>query len=344
MSRIRVVSVFLTFTLLTGCGSDHQSAKKPAVRLAVTRGGLLYIPVYLARSLGYYDQEGLDVSLQEMAGTPKSMQSLLGGSSDVGSGGFMSVVMMNAERRSVQAFFVLFRYSAFIGLVSPNTQKSITRIEDLDGTTVGVSSPGSDGQMLLNFICLSRGVNPAHVKVVGVGAGMSAAMALEHGTVDAGLDSGMNVSLIRKRHPNTAILFDLRSRAGLQKYLGVEDLAQSVLYAKADWIRDHPDTVRRIVRATFKASEWARSHSPAEVRDRLPSSLLSGDSEVDLDAIGSMIPLLSPDGMFSPEQLEAARKILAVTNESIRTGQAADLSQSYTNQFISRTVGEAPRQ
>jgi NitT/TauT family transport system substrate-binding protein len=343
MNRSGAASVFLTFTLLAGCGSDHGSDKKPAVRLAVTRGALLFMPVYLAQSLRYYDQEGLDVYLQEMAGAPKSMQSLLGGSSDVGSGGFMSVVMMNAERRPVQAFFVLFRYSAFIGIVSPKAHKSITRIEDLDGTTVGVSSPGSDQQMLLNFICFSHGVNPAHVKVVAVGAGMSAAMALEHGTVDAGVDSGTTVSLIRKRHPNTAILFDLRSREGLQKYLGVEDLAHSVLYAKADWIREHPDLAGRIVRATFRGSEWARTHSPAEIRDHLPASMLTGDPEIDLDAIASMTPLLSPDGMFSPEHLEAARKILAVSNELIRSGQAADLSHSYTNQFINRTAEEAPR-
>jgi hypothetical protein len=138
---------------------------------------------------------------------------------------------------------------------------------------------------------------------------------------------------MRKRHPNTAILFDLRSREGLQKYLSVSDLAHSVLYAKAEWIRERPDVVHRIVRATSRASEWARTHSRAEIRDHLPASMLTGDSEVDLDAIGSMILLLSPDGAFRPEHLKAARDILAVSNESVRAGQA-DLSGSYTNEFV----------
>jgi NitT/TauT family transport system substrate-binding protein len=344
MSRIRAASVFVIFTLLASCGSDHGSAKKPAVRLAITRGSILYFSVYLAQSLGYYDQEGVAVSFQETTGAPKSMQSLLGGTADVVCGGFMAVVMMNAERRPIQAFDVLTRYSAFVGLVSPAAHKSISRIEDLDGATVGVSSPGSDQQMLLNFICARHGVNLTHVNAVAVGAGASAAKALERGTVDAAVESGTVVSLLKRRYPSTAILFDLRSREGLQKYLGVEDLAHSVLYAKADWIRAHSDAVRGMVRATFKASDWARAHSTTEIRHHLPASLLTGDSEIDVDAIESIMPLLSPDGMFSPEQLEAARKVLAVSNESIRTGQAADLSQSYTNQFINRTAGEAPRQ
>jgi len=319
--------------LLAGCGGHRGPAEKPTVRLAVTRGSFLFIPVYLAQSLGYYDQEGIAVSLQEMSGAPKSMQSLLGGSSDVGSGGFMSVVMMNAEHRPVQAFCVLFRYSAFVGLVSPAARKSISRIEDLDDATVGVSSPGSDQQMLLNFICARHGVNPAHVKTAAVGAGMSSAMALERGLVDAGVEAGMVVSLLRKRHPRTAILFDLRSREGIKKYLGVEDLVHSVLYATAGWIQEHRDAAGRMVRATLKASEWARTHPPAAIREHLPASLFSGDSEIDLDAIASMIPLLSPDGRFRPEHLQAARDIIAVSNRSITTGQA-NLSGSFTNEFV----------
>jgi NitT/TauT family transport system substrate-binding protein len=153
MSHVRAGSVLLIVALLPACTGHRGAAEKPSVHVAVTRGSLLFMPVYLAERLGYYEQEGIAVSLQEMSGAPKSMQSLLGGSSDVASGGFMSVVMMNAERRPVQSFYVMFRYSAFVGLVSPSAHKSITRIEDLDGATVGVSSPGSDQQVLMEFLC-----------------------------------------------------------------------------------------------------------------------------------------------------------------------------------------------
>jgi NitT/TauT family transport system substrate-binding protein len=328
--------VFLAVALLAGCG-DHRSAEKPTIRFATTRGALLDFPVYLAQSLGYYDQEGIAVSLQEFSGAPKSMQSLLGGTTDIVCGGFTAVVMMNAQGRAVQAFDVLLRYSAFVGLVSPAAKKPIARIGDLDGATVGVSSPGSDQQLILNFICARNHINPSHVKVVGVGAGASSAMALERGTIDAGVDAGMVVSVIKKRHPGTAILFDLRSAQGVQKYLGFNDLAHVVLYAKTDWIREHPDSLKGIVRATSRASEWARSHSPGQIREHLPASLLNGDSEVDLDAIGSLTPLLSPDGAFRPEHLEAARKIIAASNESMKIGQA-DLSGAYTNKFVHMSV------
>src|SRR4051812_21053229 len=185
----------LACTLIWGCGGGHRGfPEKPSIRLATTRGSLVYMPVYLAKALGYYELEGVDVSLQEMSGAPKSMQSLLGGTSDIVSGGFTSVVMMNAEHRPVQAFFVLIRYCAFVGLVSPAAKKSITRIGQLDGATAGVSSPGSDQHMILNFLCARQGVNPGTLKVVSVGAGMSEAMALERGTVDIGVGVGTAVS------------------------------------------------------------------------------------------------------------------------------------------------------
>src|SRR4051812_16845164 len=117
--RSGFVSVFLICGLLAGCRSDGEFAEKPAIRLATTGGSLLYMPVYLAKALGFYEQEGVSVVIDEFASAPRSMQSLVGGSSDVAAGGFMSVVSMNAERRPVQAFLLLVRYPAMAALVSP---------------------------------------------------------------------------------------------------------------------------------------------------------------------------------------------------------------------------------
>jgi NitT/TauT family transport system substrate-binding protein len=133
------------------------------------------------------------------------------------------------------------------------------------------------------------------------------------------------------------ILFDLCSREGVQKYLGVEDLASSVLYAKADWISANRESVARIVRATNRASDWARSHSTGEIRGFLPASTRTDDAAVDADAIGSMVATMSPDGRFRPEHLDVAREILTVSDPSLRI-RTADVSHSYTNEFFKSEV------
>jgi len=118
---------------------------------------------------------------------------------------------------------------------------------------------------------------------------------------------------------------------------GREDLASSVLYAKLDWISAHRESVARMVRATSRASEWARNHSASEIRELLPASIRTDDAAVDTDAIGSMVAMMSPDGKFRPEHLDAAREILTVSDPSLRI-RTADVSHSYTNEFLKLEV------
>src|SRR3982751_5655742 len=80
MGRIPRLPLAVLFTILCGCGAGQPKAGKTTVRLATTRGSLMFFPVHVAKSLGYYDEEGVDLMIDETASAPKSMQSLLGGS------------------------------------------------------------------------------------------------------------------------------------------------------------------------------------------------------------------------------------------------------------------------
>jgi NitT/TauT family transport system substrate-binding protein len=327
------LTLILLFATLCGCGGWQTRAGKMTVNLATTRGSLLFFPVHLAKSLGYYQQEGIDLAIEEVASAPKSMQALLGGSTDIVAGGFMSVVSMHAEGRPVQAFLLLVRDPGYVALVSPRASRPVRQIEDLRGATIGVSSSGSDQHQILNYIMSRHGLRAEDAKVVAVGAGMSHTMALERGTIDIGMAYGTTVSQVQKRQPNISILFDLRSPEDRRKHLGVGEIAHSVLFTKADWIQKHPDTVTRIARATLRAVNWSFSHTPEEVRTRLPESMRTDDAAVDTDAIKSVAATLAPDGAFRPEHIESTLAILSISNPRIRES-ASKLAGAYTNQFL----------
>jgi len=275
----------------------------------------------------------VDLIIDETASAPKSMQALLGGSADVVAGGFMSILRMRAEDRPIQAFLLLVRDPGYVALVSPRATRRITQVEGLRGATVGVSSPGSDQHQILNYILSRHGLKPDDVRAVSVGAGMSAAMALEQGTIDVGMAYGATVSQVRKRHPNIVTLFDLGSLEDRRKLLGVGEVAHSVLFANSDWIRKYPDVVSRITRATLGAVKWSSAHTPEEIRARLPDSMRTDDPAVDADAIRSVTATLAPDGLFKPEHIESTCQILSVSDERF-SGSASRFSSAYTNQFV----------
>jgi NitT/TauT family transport system substrate-binding protein len=148
-----------------------------------------------------------------------------------------------------------------------------------------------------------------------------------------GIAYGTTVSLIQKRHPGVRVLFDLRSAEDRNKFLGFDEIAHSVLITRGDWIRDNAEIAGKLARATVRASEWARTHSPEEIRARLPESLRTEQADVDADAIRWTVQMLSPDGRFRPEHLDAALRILSASGP----GEAGRVEPSsvYTNEFVS---------
>src|SRR3954464_10418626 len=101
--------------LMAGCRSRQRTL--PEVRIAVGgRAALDFIPVYLASSLGFYRQEDVAVTIQDLASGPKALQSLLGGSSDMVVSMYEGALQMGLEGKSVQAIAILERWPPF-GLV-----------------------------------------------------------------------------------------------------------------------------------------------------------------------------------------------------------------------------------
>ena len=130
---------FVSFVLIQNAACARPPASGARVRIAV--GGLnqlIYLPTTLARELGFYREEGLDVELQDHAGGSKALQAMVGGSADVVSGFYDHTIQMAAEGREFVAFVTILRYPGLVLVTSPRT--SVTKIEDLKGKVAGVTT------------------------------------------------------------------------------------------------------------------------------------------------------------------------------------------------------------
>ena len=65
---------------LTGCGKKDDNL----IRLNEVTHSIFYAPLYLAMSLGYFEDEGLTVELTNGGGADKSMAAVLSGDADIG--------------------------------------------------------------------------------------------------------------------------------------------------------------------------------------------------------------------------------------------------------------------
>ena len=58
---------------------------------------MYYLPLTLAERLGYFKEQGLDVTITDFGGGAKSLQSLIGGSADVVTGAYEHTIRMQVE-------------------------------------------------------------------------------------------------------------------------------------------------------------------------------------------------------------------------------------------------------
>jgi sulfonate transport system substrate-binding protein len=325
------VLISVVIPLLEGCARRSETSGTK-IRIAV--GGqnqLIYLPVTLARELGFYRDEGLEVELQDHAGGAKALEAMIGGSADVVSGFYDHTIQMAAEGRPLVAFVTMLRFPGLVLAASPNSP--VYRVDDLKGRVAGVTSPGSSSHMLLTFLLQQHGVAPESVSVTGIGAAATAIAAVERGKVDAGMMTDPAFTIVQRRAPGVRVLADLRHEDGVREAFGTRTYPASVLYATEQWVRSRPQIAGHLAHAIRRTLEWLHSHTPEEIADRTPADFRGEDPALYADALKNTMTMFSPDGVMEAEGAEAVHKLLARSMDKVRTA-TIDLSKTYTNEFV----------
>jgi NitT/TauT family transport system substrate-binding protein len=138
---------------------------------------------------------------------------------------------------------------------------------------------------------------------------------------------------LKARQPDLIVLADTRSPEGLRQWVGSGSLAGFGLVARPEWLLPNPDTAHRLARAVTKSMRWMREHAPAEIRQHMPEQHRLQDVAADLEAIRDAVVMLTPNGRFEHEGIEASRNLLAVSAGESKLAPI-DLSKTYTNDFV----------
>jgi NitT/TauT family transport system substrate-binding protein len=264
----------------------------------------------------------------------KALEALLGGSVNAASATFEAVINAAARGRDLQAFVTVGISPAAALVVSPVTRRKISRIEDLKGAVVGVTSPGSPTQMLLNYLLAKHGIAPERVSVVGLGSSDARLAALERGTVDAAMVSDPAFTMLLQPQPDGTVLAKMYTPQDLLAVFGTEAYTGVVLFAPPKWLGEHPHAARGLARAIRRSLAWIHVHTPEQIQAQVPKSLQIEDAAVYIESIRRMLPAWSPDGEISREGVEAVWKMLSATDPDLRDVKL-DLTKTYTNEFVS---------
>lgn len=330
-SLLRHLATALALSLALPAGAAPEDR---SVTIAVGGQGVFYyLPLAVAQQRGYFRDAGLEVGIADFPGGAKSLQAVVGGSADYAAGAFEHVLNMQARGQGLEAVVLMARYPGMVLALPAGQGAQYHSAADLKGRKVGVTAPGSSTHMFLNHVLGQAGLAASDVAVIGVGAGASAVAAMRRGDIDALVHLDPVIHQLETAKAIDIVL-DTRSAAGAQAVYGGTYLA-SCLYAKADFIADHPATTQAIVSAIVRALRWIAQATPGDIADSVPAAFHGGDRAGYVAALTTNLPILSPDGRFDDD---GARRVLTALRgfEPFMREADIDLARAMTNRYVDR--------
>ena len=322
--------------VLSACASNGGgSTTGGKVHLNIMVGGLskqIYLPNMLTKQLGYFDAQGLDVTLIDEASGQSSEDQVLAGQVDAGSGSYNHTIELQAAGKKMECVVQLDVAPGEAEVVSTKKAGSITTPADLAGKNLGVTELGSGTQVLTQAILHKAGQNPNDAHYVPVGAGDTFIAAMQQGRIDAGMTTEPTISRLVSSGAGK-VLVDLRSPQSTQQALG-GNYPFICVFMQNDYVNSHQAVVQKLVNAYVATLKWISTHTAAEIAAKMPADYYAGDKNLYITALQNQKAIYSPDGLMPSDGPQTVLGIEQQIN-AVKAGQQIDLSQTFTNSFAS---------
>ncbi len=209
--------------------------------------------VYIAQALGYFQEEGLRVTVVHLGGSGDALKFVTLGRGEFAVGPPDGLILSAQSGNPLKSVCTFFYSYAFELLVLADS--SVKSVKDLMGKKIGVTSPGSGAIPYVHAVFRELGLPSSNVQFMYVGTQMSAFLALTRKEVDALASTG-----------NTTALFGIegvpvrRLETAFSK-----KLEGGVIAVRSETIASSPVVVVGVLRALAKAEHYYLSNPRAGV-------------------------------------------------------------------------------
>ncbi len=336
---IRAATALITVTAAASI-AVAQPVEKRDITIAVSGppAQLYFLPVVLAKQLGYFDGAGVNVELQHFNAGSKALESMIGGSADIVAGAYENTIRMQARGIRLESIVLFGRYPENVLGIAKWAAPAYRGPADLKGKTIGITGPGAATQTFLNLILANAGLQPSDVVPVTVGAGAVAVAAMRRSNelfAISNLDLAISELALAG---DIVIAFDSRTEDGTRTVYG-GDYASGSLYTTAVFVQKNPRSARAVANAMVRTLKWLKGATPEEITARLPPDFYQANPAVYGEALKNNLPSFSPDGLMPPgapaNVLRAMTKFdpdIAKANPNVRA--------TWTNEFVERAQGK----
>ena len=288
----KVVSVFLVIamaiTTLLGCTSEKQDVKSTStesvtdtkltkVILNEVAHSIFYAPMYVSIEEGYFEEEGIELTVQTGFGADKTMTAVLSGSADIGfMGSEASIYTYNEGANDYVVNFAQLTQRAGNFLVAREEMPDFTW-EELKGKDVLGGRKGGMPEMVFEYILKQNGIDPS--KDLNINQSIdfgSTAAAFSEGQADFTIEFEPGATNLEKEGKGFVVA-SLGTDSGYVPY--------TAFSAKQSYIDEHPDIIQGFTNALQKGMDYVQTHTPEEIASIIAPQF----KETDQDTITTIV-------------------------------------------------------
>ena len=339
-SKIREGAAALTLAGGLALAAPGVAMSQDEVNFAMPSVGMLYLPVYVADEMGYFEEAGIDANLQVFkAGGGTSMAAVLGGDMDVYIGSTSAA--LRAASKDTNAVIIgalMTQYASNVvmrgefarekGLTADSTVEE--RLAALEGARIGVTGAGSGTHQLALYMLTEAGLDPERdATVVFVGGSNEILAAFSRDRIDAfTLSNPTSDTAIAKY--DGFLLFNTAAGQlpALDGHLYIS------VNTRQGWIDENPELAKRMMGAIQRAQ--TAMHDPAlteEIRDRVyEANFPRVDKALFDQAWVSVLPAYPKSPEITRGQMERVVNFLNTFSENKLDG--LDIDAAFTNDML----------
>ena len=297
VARLREGAFRAAVLALSGLSLSALAPARPAIAADEVRVGtpegtaFMFAVIDVGTGAGIFAKHDLSVEKINFAGGGKLQEGVTSGAVDMTVSGNTDLAFV-AKGVAEKGIAVTVEAPVEMSIII-RSDGDIKNVTDLKGKTIGVTSPTSLTSWLALALAKREGWGPDGVKRAYIGAMTSEVAGLLVKNVDAivgPVEGG----------------YILEAKGEARPLLTFGDMSvfiTHVIYARDEFIKDHPDTVRRFLAAWFDTVKFMRANKDETIRlseaaTRLPPNIAS--KVYDLET-----PALTTSGRFDPKAVDA---------------------------------------
>lgn len=221
-------------------------ASADEVRVGMPEVMFLNLTQFVAQEKGFYETEGLEVSLEHIADSSIPVRAMIAGQLDIVQTGMpetLAAIDKGAELVTLGGVHTGLHYSFYL---APDA--GIETLQDLQGKKLGISGPGTLPHVVLIAMMQEAGMTEAQIDDV-TWVSMQGSSSRRNGIITGIIDAtvaGFNPRAISD--PNIEVKFDVPGT--LPNYV------MTPWDASVKFVEENPDVVKRFIRAELLATRW----------------------------------------------------------------------------------------